>query len=173
GRIRLVDVRRRALLTAQLRVLLIGGAFLCLAIAALLRIAYLGVVQPAPSHRSMADALLPSRGEITDRNGVPLARAFPAYALWYNPEAMDDGGPPLVRPPKEVAARLKAIFPDLDELAVARQLAEGKSGYVRRRVLPEDANRVYAIGELALELPRETDRHYPQGSMAAHVLGYV
>src|SRR5690606_17797576 len=122
---------------------------------------------------SMADALLPSRGEITDRNGVPLARAFPAYALWYNPEAMDDGGPPLVRPPKEVAARLKAIFPDLDELAVARQLAEGKSGYVRRRVLPEDANRVYAIGELALELPRETDRHYPQGSMAAHVLGYV
>jgi cell division protein FtsI (penicillin-binding protein 3) len=30
-----------------------------------------------------------------------------------------------------------------------------------------------AIGELALELPRETDRHYPQGTLAAHVLGYV
>lgn len=173
GRIRLVDVRRRALLVAQLRVLLIGAVFVALAAAALLRIAYLGLVQPAPSERSMADALLPPRGEITDRNGLPLARAFPAYALWFNPAAMDDGGPPLVRSPEEVAAELKTIFPDLDEFAVAQKLASGKAGYLRRRVLPEDANKVYAIGELALELPRETDRHYPQGTMAAHVLGYV
>ena len=36
-------------------------------------------------------------------------------------------------------------------------------------MLPEQANRVQAIGELALELPQENDRHYPQGSMAAHV----
>ncbi len=173
ARVRLADVRRRALLIARLRVLLIAAAFAALAAAALLRIAYLGLVQPAPSERSMAEALLPSRGEITDRNGLPLARAFPAYALWYNPQAMDDGGPPLVRSPEEVAAQLKAIFPDLDEFAVARQLASGKAGYLRRRVLPEDANKVYAIGELALELPRESDRHYPQGTMAAHVLGYV
>ena len=173
GRIRLADVRRRALLTAQLRVLLIGLTFVALASGALLRIAYLGLVQPAPTERSMAQALLPSRGEITDRNGVPLARAFPAYALWFNPGAMDDGGPPLVRSPREVAAALKVVFPDLDEFAIARQLAAGKAGYLRRRVLPEDANKVYAIGELALELPRETDRHYPQGTMAAHVLGYV
>ena len=173
GRIQLVDVRRRALLLAQLRMLLVGAAFLALAGAALLRIAWIGVIEPAPGQRSMAAALLPPRGEITDRNGVPLARAFPAYALWFNPAAMDDGGAPLVQTAEAVAARLKAIFPDLDEHAVARQLQSGKAGYVRRRVLPEDANRVMAIGELALELPRETDRHYPQGTMAAHVLGYV
>ena len=173
GRIQLVDVRRRALLLAQLRMLLVGAVFLALAAAALLRIAWIGVIEPAPHQRSMAAALLPPRGEITDRNGVPLARAFPAYALWFNPAAMDDGGPPLVQSAEAVAARLKAIFPDLDEYAVARQLASGKAGYLRRRVLPEDANRVMALGELALELPRETDRHYPQGSMAAHVLGYV
>src|SRR5690606_19641823 len=107
----------------------------------LLRLAFLGVVQPVHSERSMADALLPSRGEITDRNGVPLARAFPAYALWFNPRAMDDGGPPLVRSPQEVAAQLKAIFPDLDRGEVVRQLESGKAGYLRRRVLPEDANR--------------------------------
>lgn len=172
-RIQLVDVRRRALLLAQLRMLLVGAAFLALAAAALLRIAWIGAVEPAPHHRSMAAALLPPRGEITDRNGVPLARAFPAYALWFNPGAMDDGGSPLVHSPETVAARLKAIFPDLDEYAVARQLEAGKAGYLRRRVLPEDANRVMEIGELALELPRETDRHYPQGTLAAHVLGYV
>jgi cell division protein FtsI (penicillin-binding protein 3) len=173
GRIRLADMRRRTVLTAQLRVLLIGLCFLALAGAALLRIAWLGLVEPAPQERSMAEALLPPRGEITDRNGVPLARAFPSYALWFNPQAMDDGGTPLVRPPEEVAAKLKAIFPDLDEAWVARRLASGKAGYLRRRVLPEDANRVLSIGELALELPSESDRQYPQGSMAAHVLGYV
>ena len=52
-------------------------------------------------------------------------------------------------------------------------LSSGKAGYIRRRVLPEEANLVQEIGELALEMPRETDRHYPQGSMGAHILGYV
>jgi cell division protein FtsI (penicillin-binding protein 3) len=161
------------LLVARLRVLLVGGAFLLIALAALMRIAWIGVVQPPSATSTMAELLLPPRGEITDRNGVPLARAFPAYALWYNPEALGDGGTPLVKSPENVAAELKAIFPDLDVADVTRRLAAGKPGYLRRRVLPEDANRVNDIGELALELPRETDRHYPQGSLAAHVLGYV
>ena len=165
--------RRHALDTARMRVLLIGTGFLLLAIAALLRIMWLGVIQPPPAARSMADLLLPARGEITDRNGIPLARAFPAYALWYNPDALGSGGPPLVKPPQEIAARLKAIFPDLDEADISRRLHSGERGYLRRRVLPEEANKVTALGELALELPRETDRHYPQGSLAAHVLGYV
>ncbi len=173
GRIRLVDYRRRSLLIARLRVLLILGVFLLLALAALLRIAWIGVVQPAPTTTSMAEALLPPRGEITDRNGVPLARAFPAYALWFNPQAMDDGGPPLVKSPEQVARELQAIFPDLDIADTADKLRTGRGTYLRRRVLPEDANRVMEIGELALELPRETDRHYPQGSLAAHILGYV
>ncbi len=173
GRVELVNVRQRSLLTARLRVLWVLGVFTVLAIAALLRIAWLGVVQPGPQHTSMAEALLPPRGEITDRNGVPLARAFPAYALWFNPEALGDGGSPLVKSPKEVAAELARIFPDYGPRTAGPAAGERQAGYLRRRVLPEDANRVHAIGELALEVPRETDRHYPQGSMAAHVLGYV
>ena len=173
ARVRLFDERRRSLLQARLRVLLVCAGFAVVAFAAMLRIGYIGVVQPAPHARSMAEALLPPRGEITDRNGLSLARAFPAYALWFNPEALGASGSPLVKSPKEVARQLKAIFPDLDQYAVERQLAAGRSGYLRRRVLPEDANRVMEIGELGLELPRETDRHYPQGMLAAHVLGYV
>ncbi len=171
-----VDHRRRALLVARLRLLLIALAFVLIALAALIRIAWIGTVEPGPTEQSMADALLPPRGEITDRNGVPLARAFPAYALWFNPAAMTeggDGGPPLVKSPEEVANELISIFPDLDKHEITEKLRSGRPGYLRRRILPEDANRVIALGELALELPRETDRHYPQGSLAAHVLGYV
>lgn len=173
GRVQLVTIRQRSLVVARMRVLMVAAIFVAAAFAAVLRIGYFGIIDRTPGTTTLAEALLPPRGEITDRNGAPLARAFPAYALWFNPEAMGDAGAPLVNSAERVAAELKAIFPDLDEQDLAARLASGKAGYLRRRVLPEDANRVQAIGELALELPQETDRHYPQGSMGAHVLGYV
>ena len=173
GRVQLVTFRRQSLAMARWRVLWIAVLFGLVAAAAVLRIFYLGLADHGPARTSLEQALLPSRGEITDRNGVPLARAFPAYALWYNPRAMSESGSPLVKSPQEVAARLATIFPEIDEGRIADKLASGTSGYLRRRVLPEDANKVQAIGELALEMPRENDRHYPQGMLAAHVLGYV
>ena len=173
GRVQLVNIRQESLTLARWRVLWIALGFAFVALLALVRIAYLGASDHGARGTSLEEALLPPRGEIADRNGVPLARAFPAYALWFNPTALGEDGTPLVSEPEEVAARLKAIFPDLDVKRVAAQFAAGKQGYIRRRVLPEEANRVQEIGELALEMPMENDRHYPQGSMAAHVLGYV
>ncbi len=174
GRIELVHLRTRSLLTARWRVLWIAAIFAIVAGGALLRIVWLGLAGDAPrSGTSLEDALLPPRGEITDRHGVPLARAFPAYALWFNPQAMGDDGAPLVRSPQEVARALVRIFPEMDEARLAERLASGRSGYLRRRLLPEEANAVFALGEVALEIPRENDRHYPQGTLAAHVLGYV
>ncbi len=169
----LVDHRRRSLLTARLRLMAVAGVFGLLATSAMARIAWVGAVQSDRPEVTMAEALLPDRGEITDRNGVPLARAFSAYALWFNPRAMDDGGPPLVKSPEDVAAQLVEIFPDLDRYEVLQLISGDRAGYIRRRVLPEEANAVNALGELALETPREDDRHYPQGALAAHVLGYV
>ena len=173
GRGQLVTARQSAVVLAKMRVLWLVLGFAFIATIAFVRIGFLGMSDRAVAAASLADALLPPRGEIVDRNGMPLARAFPAYALWFNPQALGEDGSPLVKPPEQVAAELKAIFPDLDEAKTARRLASGKQGYLRRRVLPEEANRVQDIGELGLEMPQETDRHYPQGPMAAHVLGYV
>jgi len=173
GRLPSLGLRAQLLWTARVRVLWLLAGFLVVAMVALFRIASLGFVGQAPQRTSLEEALLPPRGEITDRNGTPLARAFPAYALRLNPEAMKDSGSPLVRSAEEIARELKAIFPDIDEARMARRLASGRAGYLRRRILPEEANRVFALGEIALEIPRETDRYYPQGTLAAHVLGYV
>ena len=172
-RVQLVTVRQVALLTAKQRVLWVVLGFAFVAALALLRIGIIGASDRALRMTPFDEALLPPRGELVDRNGAPLARAFPAYSLWFNPDALGEGEAALVRPPAEVASKLKAIFPDLDEAKILRQLASGKGGYLRKRVMPEEANRVLEIGELALEMPEEIDRHYPQGSMAAHVLGYV
>lgn len=173
GRVQLVSIRQKSLDLARWRVLWIAIVFALLTAVALSRIVYLGAGGEEARATSLEAALLPDRGEIVDRNGVPMARAFPAYALWFNPEALGEDEAPLVAKPEDVAAKLKAIFPDMDEKALAAHLSSGKGGYLRRRLLPEEANRVQDIGELALEMPMEEDRHYPQGQMAAHVLGYV
>jgi cell division protein FtsI (penicillin-binding protein 3) len=173
GRRQLVNVRRQLLLTAKLRVLWLLVLFAVIAASALFRIVLLGVMQPAGSRQSMNDALLPARGDIVDRNGVALARAFPAYSLWFNPKAMGDSGPPLIKSPAEVAAAIIRIFPEEDLARLTTLLASGQAGYIRRRILPEEANRVHALGEPALESPFENERLYPQGSMASHVLGFV
>ncbi len=173
GRGALVNTRQRSLLMAKWRVLWVVLGFAVVALLALSRIAYLGLFEPAPSRQSYGTSLLPERGDIADRHGVPLARAFPAYSLWYNPAALGSDGPPLVRKPREVAEALVRIFPDLEVNALTARLAEGRPGYLRRRILPEDANRIHALGEPALEFPRENERFYPQGSMAAHILGFV
>ncbi|MGI9376586.1 MAG: peptidoglycan D,D-transpeptidase FtsI family protein [Tsuneonella suprasediminis] len=165
-------MRRQSLTVARIRLLVVAMMFGAVALAAVMRIGFLGLADRSVVTETLSEALLPPRGEITDRNGQPLARAFPAFALWYNPAALN-GGSPLVKTPQEVARELVAIFPDMDESEVAAKLASGRAGYLRRRVLPEEANKVLAIGELALEMPKENSRHYPQGSMGAHVLGYV
>lgn len=173
GRVELVNVRRTSLVTAKWRVLWVLAGFALVALLALLRIVWLGLFGDAPARTDLAGDMLPRRGEIVDRNGVPLARAFPAYALWFNPKALGEDGPPLVKRPEEVAAELARIFPDLDQAEIVAKLRSGQPGYLRRRILPEDANRIHALGEPALEFPRENERFYPQGSMAAHVLGFV
>ncbi len=173
GRRQLVNVRQQLLLTAKWRVMWVLILFAAITSGALLRIALLGVLQPAGTGLSLTDPLLPPRGDIVDRHGVPLARAFPAYSLWFNPKAMGDGGAPLVKTPAEIAAALVRIFPDEDAGRLAARLASGQPGYLRRRILPEEANRVHALGEPALESPFENERLYPQGTMAAHVLGFV
>ncbi|MFM5924298.1 MAG: peptidoglycan D,D-transpeptidase FtsI family protein [Novosphingobium sp.] len=173
GRGELVNVRQRSLLMAKWRVLWVVAGFAFLAALAMVRITYLGLFEPNATAQSFGTGLLPERGDIVDRNGVPLARAFPAYALWFNPAALGGDGPPLVRSPHDVAEALVRIFPDLEVNSLTARLKEGRPGYLRRRILPEDANRIHALGEPALEFPRETERFYPQGSMAAHVLGFV
>lgn len=172
GRVQLANVRAKSLLIARIRLLVILLLFALAAVVCLGRIAMLGLFESPARAASLAEALLPSRGEIADRNGVPLARAFPAYALWFNPEALGDGSA-LVSSPAEVARKLALILPDADEADLRARLSANRPGYLQRRLLPEQANRIHALGEPALEFPRENDRYYPQGSLAAHVLGYV
>ena len=166
------NLRTETLKMARQRAIVIAFIFAAATAVLVLRVGMLGLFEADTAHASGSSLLVPDRGEITDRNGIPLARDFKSYALWFNPKAME-GGEPLTRPASAIAAELVKIFPDMDQADLTRRLASGKGQYLRRRILPEQANRVHAIGEPALNPPAEPSRYYPEGTLAAHVLGYV
>src|SRR5690606_17795829 len=66
GQTRLANQRTHSLLVARWRLIFLLLGLLFVGAVMILRIAWLGVVQPGPSQMTMAEALLPARGEITD-----------------------------------------------------------------------------------------------------------
>jgi cell division protein FtsI (penicillin-binding protein 3) len=71
-----------------------------------------------------------------------------------------------------VALELAAIFPELDAKTLLRRFTDGRSFmWVRKVLSPEQMQRVHEIGDPGLLFgPREM-RLYPNGTLAAHVLG--
>ena len=139
------------------------GLFIMLLIG---RLATLALFESTRAFGATATDYVPDRGDIVDRNGVPLARSIYGYAIWVKPQD-------ILGNKKELAAQLSTIFPDTLASEFYAKLTAGKSGYLRKRALPEQVRQVHDLGEIAIEFPREATRLYPQHDMAAHVLGFV
>jgi len=122
------------------------------------------------------------RGTLTDRNGVVLAGNRPSYCLSLYPEDL--------RKPGSRQRTVDAVGETLDRLAETMDRprtvdAQAVRTHLNRRTpLPLvawrdlDAAAVARFEEHADEFPGvaltvEPIREYPQGSMAAHLLGYV
>ncbi|MCB1406408.1 MAG: penicillin-binding protein 2 [Rhodobacteraceae bacterium] len=120
------------------------------------------VVEAEPYQgEQIADA----RADILDRNGRILATNLVTNSLYAELRYMVDGA--------RAAHELALIFPDLDEERLTARLTDPDRRFVwiRARLSPEQAQAVHDIGEPGLLLgPREM-RLYPNGSLAAHVLG--
>ncbi|GAB4261386.1 MAG: penicillin-binding protein 2 [Pararhodobacter sp.] len=105
------------------------------------------------------------RADILDRNGRILATNLVTNSLYAELRYMIDGA--------RAARELGRIFPDLDVERLEARLTDPDRSFVwiRARLSPEQAQAVHDIGEPGLLLgPREM-RLYPNGRLAAHVLG--
>lgn len=107
------------------------------------------------------------RGMITDRNGEPLAISTPVDSVWVNPREMvgsEASWPALARvlgmPPAELSTKLK-------------QRSDRGFLYLRRHIGPDLAERVAALGIPGVFLQREYRRYYPEGEVAAHIIGFT
>jgi cell division protein FtsI (penicillin-binding protein 3) len=131
------------------------------------RLLYLQVATERGGPDTGFNPLVPARGDIVDRNGVPLARSIDAWAIAVHPNR-------LLGNPDELAVKLAQLMPEYSAEDYRKVLKSGKSfAYLSRRALPELVSAVNALGEPAIEFSREPERLYPQTGLAAHVLGWT
>lgn len=155
----------RARARAESRLLLLVAGF-CVGFALIgIRMAEMAAATPEePRVVTAGRGIQAQRADILDRNGHVLATNMVTHALYAHPRDMVD--------PARAARELVRIFPDMSEERLLRQFTGGGAfHWLRRKLSPEQVQAVHDIGEPGLLFgPREM-RLYPNGRLAAHVLG--
>ncbi|KIC39576.1 peptidoglycan D,D-transpeptidase FtsI family protein [Leisingera sp. ANG-M7] len=147
------------------RLLVLGLFFVCAFGAIIARMGMTAVSEPAEPVASVPGAAIAAqRADIVDRNGSLLATNFETHSLYAQPPQMID--------PIGAAEKLVEIFPDLDRGRLIKDFTgKRKFLWVKKKISPEQLQAVHDIGDPGLMFgPREM-RLYPNGSLAAHVLG--
>jgi cell division protein FtsI (penicillin-binding protein 3) len=150
---------------AQFRLMILCASFVMAFVAIGARMGLMAATEPVEPKSSAPGAeIIAQRADITDRNGRVLATNMMTYALYANPKIMLD--------PAGAAQKLAGIFPELDAKALERRFTDGRSFvWIRKVMSPEQMQQVHEIGDPGLLFgPREM-RLYPNGTLAAHVLG--
>ena len=150
---------------AEGRLLVLGVVFLCAFSMVGFKMSFIAASDPAEPRAAASGAqIVAARADITDRNGRLLATNLTTHSLYAQPPQMIE--------PLRAAKALVEIFPDLDEAKLQRQFTgKRKFIWIKRRISPEQQQAVHDIGEPGLLFgPREM-RLYPNGSLAAHILG--
>ncbi|MDR1966890.1 MAG: penicillin-binding protein 2 [Synergistaceae bacterium] len=102
-----------------------------------------------------------SRGDIRDRNGVPLAISVPSMSFYIDPAywapASADALEPLFG--KEASAKFSKKLP-------------GRFHWVARKVPMNVASQITDLKIPGLFTMRESSRMYPHGELASHVIGF-
>ena len=164
-RVRHDAMREKSRGRAQFRLLMLCASFVVAFGTIGARMGLLAATDPVePRTLAPGAEIIAQRADITDRNGRILATNMTTHALYAHPKVMVD--------PKGVAVKLATIFPDLDAGTLERRFTDGRSFVWIRKVLsPEQMQLVHEIGDPGLLFgPREL-RLYPNGTLAAHVLG--
>lgn len=150
---------------AHVRLMVLMLLFLAATAVIGLRIAYLAAFADGSTNR--AHATLIARGDILDRNGIPLAQTIEAWSIGIHPAKV-------LGDKRALAIELARLIPEKSAAQYLRILNSKLSfTYLRRRATPELVAAVNRLGEPAINLGREPERIYPQGMLAAHVLGFT
>jgi len=153
--------------------LVVAVLLFCLAFVVMIaRTIELGFVAPEPksarslNSKTVVPPVLVARSDIVDRNGNILATNLETSSLYVNASA--------VKNPPEVARKLVEVLPDLSYADVESKLSSGRQFvWLKRKLSPRQKWAVNALGVPAFGFQREEERLYPQGRLAAHVLGHV
>jgi cell division protein FtsI (penicillin-binding protein 3) len=110
-----------------------------------------------------------ARGLIVDRQGRELAHSLEVESFFYEPGEKTD---------ERAAAQALAPLVGTDAAALEAKLSEAKSSkrrfvWLARELEPEQAAKIKALNLKSVGSVKESKRYYPNGSLAAHVIGFV
>lgn len=106
------------------------------------------------------------RAMIVDRNNQVLAVSLPVAQLYANPRELID--------PQDVAKKLKSVLPQMDEEETVRRLSMAKQFvYLARNITLQQELAINNFGIPGIYFEAGERRHYPQGQVAAQILGSV
>ncbi len=106
------------------------------------------------------------RADIVDRRGVVLATSLPTASLYADPQ--------LIRHPGQVAAALARVLPEMLPSDLQAKLTSDRSFvWIKRNLTPREHYEVNRLGVPGLNFRRESQRIYPLGRLAAHVVGFT
>src|SRR5215203_3710953 len=113
----------------------------------------------------------PLRGELLDRQERQLARSVQTVSLFLDPDGLEAAT--LDQNAEQVAQALGFKYAEL-----AKEFREAREGnkrfvWIARRLDVDQANKVVAMNLPGIQTRLEPKRYYPNGPLAAHVLGYV
>jgi cell division protein FtsI (penicillin-binding protein 3) len=109
--------------------------------------------------------LAAERGSILDRNGAELAVSRPTRSVFVDPQLIDS-------PSAEAALVAPLLGLDVTEVT-AKMAGEGRFAYLKRKVAPEVADQVEALGLPGVAFLDESQRYLPAGDSARSLLGAV
>jgi cell division protein FtsI (penicillin-binding protein 3) len=105
------------------------------------------------------------RGNFTDSDGVPIATTVMARNVTVDPKLITD--------PAGTAAALSPILGIPVETIVASLTVDSRFSYVAKRITPDTWKLVAELGIPGVFSEPTTNRVYPNGNLAASVIGYV
>lgn len=164
-RLRHAEMQDRARSRAEGRLLVLGLFFFCAFVTVGGRMGMLATSEAAePAISRAGPTIVNQRADIVDRHGRILATNFETHSLYAQPPQMVD--------PVAAAEGLAEIFPDLKKERLVKDFTGSRKFlWIKKRISPEQQQAVHDLGEPGLLFgPREM-RLYPNGHLAAHVLG--
>lgn len=130
-----------------------------------------GLANRARQQQQNAIETSPQRGELLDRQGRQLARSVQTVSLFLDPGGLDVGQ--LECTAQELSQSLGLKFKDLIAEFREAQTANRRFIWIARRLDADVGNKLVALNLPGLQSVLEPKRYYPNGPLAAHVLGYV
>ena len=159
------EIDSREHIKAKSRLVVLAAVFFCLYCVLVVRMGHLAASDPQVTQiQPIGSSIIAQRANIVDRRGRILATNLDTHSLYAETAHLTD--------PRKAADGLVKIFPDLEGDQLYKDFTgKRKFLWIKKRISPEAYQAVHDLGDPGLRFgPREM-RLYPNGRLAAHILG--